>query len=223
MPRSRWQPVKRFCRHWCDSRQPGCCCGYRVARRGTNTTLGITTGANAIGTIAATGNVTLSGTTVLKLAAGTNDVVQAGGQIVFGGTLKLVSLSASPVAGESYKVFTATRASGEFTNIIPATPGLGLAWDLSQLDAGRIGVVSVPFTLPTITETMSGPAGLVFAGTGGVPGQTFQVLSTTNLSAPLGYWRKAPTPLTPRANLLDQSRQPQRAAAVLPAAPQLNL
>jgi len=158
-----------------------------VSPAGTNTSLGITIGTNAIGTIAATGNVTLGGTTVIKLGAGTNDVVQAGGQIAFGGTLKLASLCA-PSAGDSYRIFNAVGYSGTFANIIPASPGFGLAWDLSQLNAGRIGVVSVPVTPPAITETMLAPAGLVFAGTGGVPGWTFQVLSTTNLGAPLSNW-----------------------------------
>lgn len=164
-----------------------------VSPAGTNTTLGITAGANAIGTIAATGNVTLNGTTVIKLTAGTNDVIQAGGQIVFGGTLKFASLSSPPVVGDSYKVFNAVGYSGAFTNIVPATQGLGLAWDLSQLNAGRVGVVSVPITPPAITETMLAPAGLVFAGTGGVPGLTFHVLSTTNLSASLSNWLVAGT------------------------------
>ena len=159
-----------------------------VSPAGTNASLGITVGSNAIGTIAATGNITLGGTTVIKLVAGTNDVVQAGGQIVFGGALKLANLGAPPVAGDSYRIFSAAGYSGTFTNIIPASPGPGLAWDLSQLNAGRIGVVSVRVTPPPITETMLTPAGLVFAGTGGMPGWTFQVLSTTNLDAPLSNW-----------------------------------
>jgi hypothetical protein len=75
-----------------------------------------------------------------------------------------------------------------FTNIVPASPGFGLAWDLSQLNAGRIGVASVPITPPAITETILAPAGLVFVGTGGVPGLTFHVLTTTNVSVPLSNW-----------------------------------
>jgi alpha-galactosidase len=164
-----------------------------VSPAGTNTSLGITTGANAIGTIAATGNVTLNGTTVIKLAAGTNDIVQAGSQIVFSGTLKLVSLGAPPIAGDSFPIFNAPGYFGAFTNIIPASPGLGLAWDLTQLNTGRIGVVSVPVTPPAITETILAPSGLVFAGTGGVPGLTFQVLTTTNLGVPLNNWFVADT------------------------------
>ncbi|TAL01926.1 MAG: hypothetical protein EPO07_07930 [Verrucomicrobia bacterium] len=164
-----------------------------ISPAGTNTSLSITTGTNAVGTIVATGNVAVNGTTVIKLRAGTNDVVQAGGQVAFGGTLKLVSLSAPPIAGSSYQIFSAAGYSGAFTNIAPASPGLGLAWDLSQLNAGRIGVVSVPVIPPAITETMLAPAGLVLAGTGGVPGLTFQVLATTNVSAPLGNWFVAGT------------------------------
>jgi alpha-galactosidase len=170
--------------------------GATLSPAGTNTTLGITTGVNAIGTIAATNAIILNGTTTIKLkGSGTNDVVHSTGSgITYGGTLNLININGTSLAaGNSFQIFNATSHAASFTNIIPAAPGLGLAWDLSQLNTGRISIISVPATPPTITETMLAPSGLVLAGTGGVPGLTFQVLTTTNLIIPLSNWLVAGT------------------------------
>src|SRR5205823_10839283 len=108
--------------------------GATLSPAGTNTTLGMTTGANASGTIAATNAISLDGTTVIKLkGSGTNDVVQSTrAGITYGGTLNLVNINGALAAGNSFQIFNATSYSGSFANITPATPGAGLAWDVTQ-------------------------------------------------------------------------------------------
>lgn len=161
--------------------------GATVSPSGTNTSIGITsTSTNGIGTIAASGNVTLSGATVIKLAAnGSNDMVQAGGNIVYGGTLNLVNISGSPLAaGNSFQVFSAANYSGTFTSITPATPGAGLAWNTNQLTSGVISVVTSGSSGPIISSTEASGGNLIFSGTGGTALGTYYVLTATNITGP---------------------------------------
>lgn len=165
--------------------------GSSLAPGGTNTTIGITTGSNPVGTIAASGNITLNGATTIKLnGSGTNDVVQStGGTLTYGGVLNLVNISAAPLAaGDQFHVFAATSCSGSFTNIVPAAPGAGLVWNLSQLASGIIQVASAGNPGPVITSPQLTGGNLVFSGTGGTNSGPYRVLTTTNLATPLADW-----------------------------------
>jgi hypothetical protein len=161
--------------------------GAILSPAGTNTTLGITTGSNSTGTIAATNAIALNGTTVIKLkGAGTNDVIKStGSAIAYGGTLSLVNISGSPLAaGNSFQIFSAAGYSGSFANITPATPGPGLVWDTRQLNSGKLGVVQQPI-INSITTT---GGNLIFGGANGVANAGYYVLSSTNLTTPLSNW-----------------------------------
>jgi autotransporter-associated beta strand protein len=164
--------------------------GATLSPAGTNTTLGVTTGASSTGTISATNTIVLNGTTVIKLnGSGTNDGVQStGAGITYGGTLNLVNVSASPlVAGDSFQIFNAISYGGSFTNIIPTTPGAGLIWDTNQLINGKLNVVAAP-AQPVVNEIILLGSNLVFSGTNGVAGGSFKVLTSTNVAAPLTGW-----------------------------------
>jgi autotransporter-associated beta strand protein len=162
--------------------------GATLSPAGTNTTIGITAGANATGTIAASGDIVLAGTTTLKLnGSGVNDQVQSATSITYGGTLNLVNLSASPLAaGNSFQVFNAPSYSGSFANVTPATPGAGLAWDLSQLNSGFVNVVSA--SGPVVNNPQISGGNLILSGSGGPANGTYHVLTTTNLAMPLASW-----------------------------------
>ncbi len=160
--------------------------GATIAPAGTNTTIGITTGANQIGAITATGNITLNGTTIIKLnGLGVNDSLVTSGSVICGGTLNLVNISGVPMAaGDSFQIFTAGNVSGSFAGISPPTPGAGLSWDFTQLSSGLIGVVAVP----VITNVTISGGKLVFNGSGGSASGTFYVTTATNLLTPLANW-----------------------------------
>ena len=153
---------------------------------GTNTSLSLTMGASATGTISATNDIVLLGTTRIKLnGSGTNDSVRAGGHLTYGSTLNLVNVSGAPLAaGSSFQIFNASGYSGAFTNITPPTPGFGLAWDLRQLNIGKIKIVSQP----VINSTALGANNLVLAGDRGGSNMAFQVLTSTNLLVPVNNW-----------------------------------
>ena len=161
---------------------------------GTNTTIGITTGSNPVGELAASDNVTLDGTTVIKLdGSGTNDAVAAGAAITYGGTLNLVNISAKPLAaGDSFQVFNAATYSGSFANITPATPGPGLTWDTSKLNSsGTIAVLGPGGSGPVIIGPTVSGGNLVFSGMGGTANGTYYVLTSSNLLS--GVWTRAAT------------------------------
>lgn len=154
--------------------------GAVLSPGGTNTTIGITTGSNPTGEIAASGNVTLEGVTDIKLDGTTNDVVQAGGTLTFGGTLNLANVGAALAAGNSFKIFNAATYTGSFSTISPASPGAGLAWNTSQLGSGVLSVVTGS-SGAVITSTKVSGGNFIFGGTGGTASAPFDVLSTSNL------------------------------------------
>jgi autotransporter-associated beta strand protein len=161
--------------------------GATIAPAGTNITIGINSGANQTGAITATGNITLNGTTVLKLnGSGANDSVQAGGNLTYGGNLALANISGAPMAaGDTFQLFTAgSSISGSFAGITPTTPGAGLGWDTSQLGSGVLGVVSIP----VFTNIVVSSGNIIVSGSGGSASGTFYVLTATNLLTPLTNW-----------------------------------
>jgi hypothetical protein len=160
--------------------------GATLSPSGTNTTIGITTGANATGTIAATNAVTLNGTTVIKLSgSGVNDQIQAGGGITFGGALQLVSID--PLRNNTYQIASAASYAGSFASITPATPGVGLAWDTSQLNTA--GILKVVATTHTVIRSINVSGGnVIFSGTNGAPNAGYVVLTSTNVATPLANW-----------------------------------
>jgi autotransporter-associated beta strand protein len=163
--------------------------GATLSPAGTNTTLGITSGANTTGTISVTNAVTLNGTTVIKLnGSGVSDQVQAGAGITYGGALNLVNISGTPLAaGNSFHIFNATSYAGSFASITPATPGAGLVWDTSQLNNGVVNVVTAT-SQPVISSTSLSGGNLVFSGTNGVSNESYSVWTTTNLTVPFTNW-----------------------------------
>jgi len=158
--------------------------GATLSPAGTNVMLGITSGASATGTLSASNNITLNGTTVIKLdGSGVNDGIQSTtGSITYGGTLNLVNISGSALAaGNSFQVFTAADSySGSFSSVVPATPGPGLAWNFSQLGTGLVTVAAASHVV--IQSPYVAGGNLVFSGSGGTSGNIFYVLANTNLA-----------------------------------------
>jgi fibronectin-binding autotransporter adhesin len=139
----------------------------------------------APGTLTVSGAATLRGTTFLELnkTAHTNDLVNAA-SISYGGTLVLTNLNGTLAAGDSFTLFNAGSYGGQFTNIVPAIPGLNLAWNLSN---GVMSVVSTPTPSPVVGINMDA-SGVVFSGSNGVPRWPYYLLTSTNASLPMSNW-----------------------------------
>jgi hypothetical protein len=71
----------------------------------------------------------------LSKTAGTNDQVRGITTVAYGGTLVVTNLAGTLAAGDSFKLFDAAHYTGAFAAISPASPGIGIIWDMSYLPA----------------------------------------------------------------------------------------
>jgi autotransporter-associated beta strand protein len=143
-----------------------------------------------VGRLTVTAGATLRGTTFLRLDLShvTNDVLQAGGGVVYGGILSVSNLNGSLVAGNNFKLFAAANFSGAFAALLPPSPGAGLAWDTTGLTNGILKVAAV--TQPPRIGSLSLQPGpdVVLSGSNGTPGGVYYVLGSTNVALPLTNW-----------------------------------
>jgi len=97
----------------------------------------------SIGTLTINGNLTLAGTTGMKLnksLASSNDVLNVSGTLTFGGTLNVTNLGPALAAGDSFKLFS-EAGTASFANInLPALPN-ALGWTNKLAMDGSIAVI----------------------------------------------------------------------------------
>jgi autotransporter-associated beta strand protein len=148
-----------------------------------------------IGTMTMSNSLTLqSGSTMsleINKSAGLSDEVIGITNLSYGGTLVVSNLSGTLAVGDSFKLFDAGSYSGAFANIVPATPGTGLAWDTNTLatDGTLRVVVSTPPQTPKFTSiAFIGGNQIVFNGTNGNASAQFTILTSTNVANPLSTW-----------------------------------
>ncbi|HEY9508890.1 MAG TPA: hypothetical protein VIV82_03430, partial [Verrucomicrobiae bacterium] len=63
----------------------------------------------------------------------TQDSIQGLAKVTYAGTLTVTNLSGSLAINDSFKLFDAAVYEGSFSTVVPVTPGVGLAWDTTQL------------------------------------------------------------------------------------------
>jgi autotransporter-associated beta strand protein len=119
----------------------------------------------------------------------TGDAAHVSGTVTYGGTLIITNIGPGMlVAGDHFQIFSAAEINGTFANIVPAIPGINLAWDTNNLANGVLSIASKPTPSPVLeTENLTGNT-LTLSGTNGVPGRTYYVLTSTNLALPLDEW-----------------------------------
>jgi autotransporter-associated beta strand protein len=148
-------------------------------------------GAGVIGTLTASSNVVLSGTTMMDVnkTAATHDQISSSRYIAYGGTLNVANLAGTLAAGDNFALFSGATYIGAFAAINPATPGAGLVWDTSSLNSNgtlKIAGASVP---PTISGITASGGNVVISGTNNAgSGGTYHVLASTNLALPFASW-----------------------------------
>jgi len=179
-----------------------------VASGGTLAGNGIISGAVSVnsGGAFAPGNPlgTLTISNTLTLAAGSSTLVQVGhspltntlvriigSTLTEGGTLVVSNAGvAAFIAGDNFKLFTATGYSSAFGGFTLPSLNAGLAWNTTRLNVdGTIWVVST--AAPNINSTRLSGNNLMLNGTGGTPNWYYYVLSTTNLSP--AQWTRVAT------------------------------
>ncbi len=151
-----------------------------------------------IGTLTFGNNLTLNGGSMTVMDLGedpvTNDVAKVTGLLTYGGTLWL-NISDTLDASDTFKLFAAGSYSGVFANIIPVTPGPGLAWNTNTLASdGTLRIVSAPPPqVPVISGVAFTGSNFVLSGSNGLPGTNYYILATTNLSLPFSNWERIAT------------------------------
>lgn len=124
----------------------------------------------------------------LNKTTSTNDLVRGLTSVIYGGTLVVEVLSGTLAANDSFKLFDATSYSGAFTNIIPATPGAGLAWNTSSLVTNGTLRVDGAATPPHIDGVTLSGGNFIVSGSGGVTNGSYYVLTSTNIAHPGINW-----------------------------------
>lgn len=153
-------------------------------------------GSSGIGTLTINNALTNTGTVFIRLnksgATLTNSIVKGVSNFSIGGTLSVSNVGTGIVTvGDSFKLFSATNATGSFAAITPATPGVGLKWNTNTLAANGILSVVLGTVHPQMTQTALSGTNLVFGGNGGAAGYNYSVLTTTNLAVPFSAWNVA--------------------------------
>ncbi len=147
---------------------------------------------DSVGTLIFSNSLGLSalGTTIMEISKSpfTNDQIVAQ-SLAFGGTLLVNSLGVVPfAAGDSFKLFSVSSATGAFANIQIPPPGPDLAWYTNALlTTGTITVVGTgPPAIASIAPQAGGSFRLTFTGQ---PGAGYEIRSTTNLAlTPIQNW-----------------------------------
>jgi len=157
----------------------------------------VATGAGDIGTLTFSNNLSLAGTVVMKLCkdngySDQSDLLAVGGTLTCGGTLNVTNIGSGTLTnGDSFRLFSAGGYSGAFTNIVPATPGAGLAWNASLLAVN--GTLSVTYPPPVFAGAVLSGTNFTFFVTNSVAGATNYVLTSTNMALPLTNWMRVAT------------------------------
>jgi hypothetical protein len=168
----------------------GVLAGNLVMLGGTNAP-----GSDGVGTLTVNGSVTLAGTTrmeLLRSRSPNSDQMVVGGTLAFGGTLQVLLGAGAPApqAGDVYQLFNKGSSSAFAAISLPSLAGLpgGLTWDTTKLTVNGTIAVAGTVTPPTIgTVSLSGGT-FVLSGTGGTEGDSYRVVSSPDVAAPLANW-----------------------------------
>jgi len=153
-------------------------------------------GSNVIGWLTINNALTNSGVLLMELSktgsALTNDTINGLSVLALGGALSLTNIGTDFLTvGDSFKLFSATNYTGAFANIVPATPGAGLAWDASSLTVNGTLAVALGAVNPQIARVFLDGTNLVLSGAGGAAGYDCSVLTATNVTGPMANWQVA--------------------------------
>jgi hypothetical protein len=162
--------------------------GNGTLRGSVNVSGTLAPGGDTLGTLTVTNVVNLLNAAVMKLNRGTapgSDRLIAP-NINLNGTLMVTNVGPALHVGDTFTLFNGTLAGAFGSVILPNY----YTWDISQLTVnGTITVTGA--ALPSFTPDFTAfhtSGTITFNGSNGIPNNGFSVLSTTNLTLPLGSW-----------------------------------
>ncbi len=145
-------------------------------------------GAPSVGTLTINNSLILNGTalTLIEVSDSGYDQVAGLTSVTLGGTLQ-VTLNRTLVGGEAFKLFDAASYSGDFSTYTLPALSPPFSWDTNSVPVD--GTLRVAGSIaPHVTSTTIGPDHNIQLGGTGPDGWTYQILTTTNVAAPLSEW-----------------------------------
>lgn len=161
---------------------------------------GILSPGNGLGQMTCLNNLTLDYGSVLWIevdkTTGQYDSLSSLGWVTFGGiTLVVSNLGGAFLPGDTFKVIQAgeNMITAYVNEIIPATPGPGLQWDLSTFSVdGTIRITGTLTQAPRVWVTLSGN-NLELNVYDGLPNAKYYILASTNPALPISAWTRIAT------------------------------
>lgn len=146
---------------------------------------------SSVGTLSISNNLTLAAGSIttadIDAQSLSCDLVRGLNNVVYGGTLVVTNRAGTLVGGQSFQLFSAANFSGNFSSIVPATPGANLVWNFNPTN-GTLAVISTVVVPPQFTAaTPAGDGSFVLSGTGPA-GAAYRIFATTNLALPFSNW-----------------------------------
>lgn len=143
---------------------------------------------NPVGTLTFTSDLTLNDNSILPFTLGTNsDAVTVGGDLFLTGKLSITN--AAGFGAGSYPLFTCVGAL-TFDNLVLVAAPAGYNYSFDTNSTGIVKLVVALPPSPVIGSSVVKSGKMVFAGSGGTPGATFYVVTSTNLAAPAANWNR---------------------------------
>jgi fibronectin-binding autotransporter adhesin len=153
---------------------------------------------NSIGTLTFNSNLTFgaTGTGLFEISKVpfTNDAVRVLSSVSYNGTLTVIHVNPADLlqTGDNYRLFDATNYSGSFSDFNLPSLDEGLDWNTSKLAVnGRLWVVTT--NPPVLANAHTSGGNFIFNGNGGTPGWDYYMLTSTNLTLPVGNWTRLTT------------------------------
>jgi autotransporter-associated beta strand protein len=144
----------------------------------------------SVGTLTINSDLSIGGNLAIevnKSLSPSNDLVVVSGALTKTGpgTLTVANLGPALAVGDKFTLFSQPVANGAALTVT----GGGATWTNNLAVDGSIQVLTVTMTQQPhiVTPAVSG-AGLVFSGTNGLANGGYQILSSTNVAAPLSSW-----------------------------------
>lgn len=158
---------------------------------------------NVVGAIAFSSQLTLANATLLKLnrtnSPANSDSLTAV-TLVRGGTLTVTNIGDPLQSGDTFTLLNGSLSASFSATNLPVLIG-GLTWDTSKFGTqGIIKVASIVVPQPYLTSVALAGGNLVISGTNGSPGQTFELVSSTNVATALSNWTSLATNTFPAGN-----------------------
>jgi len=148
---------------------------------------------NSIGTLTINATATLQGSAVMEISSPTNSDRLVATSLVLGGTLTVTNIGNTTLkAGDTFTLFAGSLSGSITAGTLPLL-WPGLSWNTSSLSSAGTILVTGTAVPPVISSVSAAGGNLILSGSGGLPGATYYVVSTNNVSAPLANWPRIAT------------------------------